>query len=134
MFTIICLFLGCYFNLPHFFLWSSIVSDKIELMRLCGVLQSNFSYLSQSESRTQLCHVRIHFIASAIYTESYREHRYISKISVNTVVRLIPVTPTITMQPRESPVTNPVIVCQRLFGVCLRMMLSMTMPPSTTIF
>ena len=35
------------------------MSDKIELMRLCGVLQSNFSYLSQSESRTQPCHVRI---------------------------------------------------------------------------
>ena len=41
------------------FLWSSIVSDKIELMMLCGVLQSNFSCLSQSESRTQPCHVRI---------------------------------------------------------------------------
>ena len=37
------------------------MSDKIELMRLCGVLQSNFSCLSQSESRTQLCHVRITF-------------------------------------------------------------------------
>ena len=37
------------------------MSDKIELMRLCGVLQSNFSCLSQSESRTQPCHVRISF-------------------------------------------------------------------------
>ena len=35
------------------------MSNKIELMRLCGVLQSNFSCLSQSESRTQPCHVRI---------------------------------------------------------------------------
>ena len=35
------------------------MSDKIELMRLCGVVQSNFSCLSQSESRTQPCHVRI---------------------------------------------------------------------------
>ena len=35
------------------------MSDKIELMMLCGVLQSNFSCLSQSESRTQSCHVRI---------------------------------------------------------------------------
>ena len=35
------------------------MSDKIELMMLCGVLQSNFSCLSQSESRTQPCHVRI---------------------------------------------------------------------------
>ena len=35
------------------------MSDKIELMMLCGILQSNFSSLSQSESRTQPCHVRI---------------------------------------------------------------------------
>ena len=35
------------------------MSDKIELMRLCGVLQNNFSCLSQSESRTQPCHVRM---------------------------------------------------------------------------
>ena len=35
------------------------MSDKIELMRLCGVLQSNFSCLSQSESRTKPCHVTI---------------------------------------------------------------------------
>ena len=35
------------------------MSDKIELMRLCGVLQSNFSCLGQSKSRTQPCHVRI---------------------------------------------------------------------------
>ena len=35
------------------------MSDKIELGMLCGVLQSNFSRLSQSESRTQPCHVRI---------------------------------------------------------------------------
>ena len=38
------------------------MSDKIELMRLCGVLQSNFSCLSQSELRTQLCHVRMHIL------------------------------------------------------------------------
>ena len=38
------------------------MSDKIELGMLCGVLQSNFSRLSQSESRTQPCHVRmIHY-------------------------------------------------------------------------
>ena len=37
------------------------MSDKIELMRLCRVLQSNFSCLSQSESRTQPCHVRLCF-------------------------------------------------------------------------
>ena len=35
------------------------MSYKIELVRLCGVLQSNFSCLSQSESRTQPCHVTI---------------------------------------------------------------------------
>ena len=35
------------------------MSDKIELGMLCGVLQSNFSRLSQSELRTQPCHVRI---------------------------------------------------------------------------
>ena len=35
------------------------MSDKIELGMLCGVLQSNFSRLSQSESRTLPCHVRI---------------------------------------------------------------------------
>ena len=35
------------------------MSDKIELMKLCGVLQSKFSRLSQSESRTQPCHVRM---------------------------------------------------------------------------
>ena len=46
--------------LQIFFLRSSIVGDKIELMMLCGILQSNFS--SQSESRTQPCHVRIAFL------------------------------------------------------------------------
>ena len=35
------------------------MSDKIELGMLCGVLQSNFLRLSQSESRTQPCHVRM---------------------------------------------------------------------------
>ena len=35
------------------------MSDKIEPIGLCGVLRRNFSCLSQSESRTQLCHVRI---------------------------------------------------------------------------
>ena len=35
------------------------MSNKIELMMLCGVLQSNFSCLSQSESRIQPCHVRM---------------------------------------------------------------------------
>ena len=38
------------------------MSDKIELMMLCGVLQSNFSCLSQSESRTQACHVRMGYL------------------------------------------------------------------------
>ena len=33
-------------------------------MRLLGVLQSNFSCLSQSESQTQHCHVRISIIVS----------------------------------------------------------------------
>ena len=41
------------------------MSDKIKLGMLCGVLQSNFSRLSQSESRTQPCHVRI-----TIYVQS----------------------------------------------------------------
>ena len=35
------------------------MSDKIELMMLCGVLQSNFLCLSQSESGTQPGQVRI---------------------------------------------------------------------------
>ena len=35
------------------------MSDKIELGKLCGVLQSKFLCLSQSESGTQPCHVRI---------------------------------------------------------------------------
>ena len=35
------------------------MSDKIELGKLCRVLQSKFLCLSQSESRTQPCHVRI---------------------------------------------------------------------------
>ena len=38
------------------------MSDKIEFMVLCGVLQSNFLCLSQSESRTQPCHVRMLFV------------------------------------------------------------------------
>ena len=42
------------------------MSDKIELMRLCDVLQSNFSCLSQSESRTQPCHVRINILTSVL--------------------------------------------------------------------
>ena len=37
------------------------MSDKIELIRLCGVLQSKFLFNSQSESRTQPCHVKIMF-------------------------------------------------------------------------
>ena len=40
------------------------MSDKIELMKLCGVLQSKFSRLSQLESRTQTCHVRINILTS----------------------------------------------------------------------
>ena len=39
------------------------MSDKIELIRLCGVLQSNFLFISQSELRTQPCHVRIGLIS-----------------------------------------------------------------------
>ena len=35
------------------------MGDKIELMMSCRVLQSNFTCLSQSELRTQTCHVRI---------------------------------------------------------------------------
>ena len=35
------------------------MSDKIELIRLCGVLQSNFLFISESESQTQPCHVRM---------------------------------------------------------------------------
>ena len=35
------------------------MSDKIELIRLSGVLQSNFLFINQSELRTQPCHVRI---------------------------------------------------------------------------
>ena len=42
------------------------MSDKIELGMLCGVLQSNFSRLSQSESRTQPCHVRINILSSVL--------------------------------------------------------------------
>ena len=39
------------------------MSDKIELIRLCRVLQRNFSCLSQSDSRTEPCHVRILFLS-----------------------------------------------------------------------
>ena len=39
------------------------MSDKIELIRLCRVLQRNFLCLSQSDSRTQPCHVRILFLS-----------------------------------------------------------------------
>ena len=35
------------------------MSDKIEMVMLCGVLQSNFSCLSQSESWIQPRHVRM---------------------------------------------------------------------------
>ena len=35
------------------------MNDKIEFIKLCGVLQSNVLFISQSESRTQLCHVRM---------------------------------------------------------------------------
>ena len=48
------------------------MSDKIELMMLCGVLQSNFSCLSQSESRTQLCHVRISHVCDRFQPRSSR--------------------------------------------------------------
>ena len=43
------------------------MSDKIELGKLCGVLQSKFLCLSQSESRTQPCHVRIGFLYQLKY-------------------------------------------------------------------
>ena len=43
------------------------MSDKIEPGKLCGVLQSKFSRLSQSESRTQPCHVRIQFAVIIVY-------------------------------------------------------------------
>ena len=35
------------------------MSDKIEFIGLCMVLQSNSLFISQSELWTQLCHVRI---------------------------------------------------------------------------
>ena len=41
------------------------MSDEIELMMLCRVLQSNFSCLSLYESRTQPCHVRIGVLYAA---------------------------------------------------------------------
>ena len=44
------------------------MSDKIELMMLCTVLQNNFSCLSQSESRTQPCHVRIYIVFYSLMT------------------------------------------------------------------
>ena len=50
------------------------MSDKIELMRLCWVLQSNFSCLSQSESRTQPCHVRIRYNVLVITNAWFYEH------------------------------------------------------------
>ena len=50
------------------------MSDKIELMMLCGVLQSNFSCLSQSESRTQSCHVRINSLVTNIDSIRMRKH------------------------------------------------------------
>ena len=43
------------------------MSDKIELGKLCGVLQSKFLCLSQSESRTQPCHVRITIIIDILH-------------------------------------------------------------------
>ena len=48
------------------------MSDKIELMRLCRVLQSIFSGLSQAESRTQPCHVRICiiFTLSVVFSDN----------------------------------------------------------------
>ena len=52
------------------------MSDKIELMMLCGVLQSNFSCLSQSESRTQPCHARIIFNYTIIFTSFFTHGVY----------------------------------------------------------
>ena len=40
------------------------MSDKIELIRLCTVLQRHFSCVSQSDSQTQPCCVRIMHINS----------------------------------------------------------------------
>ena len=65
------------------------MSDKIEPGMLCGVLQSNFSRLSQSESRTQPCHVRMPYtnhdhswIISTIWERFRFPLRYTSLISV----------------------------------------------------
>ena len=47
------------------------MSDKIEFIRLCGVLRSNFLCLSQSNLRTQPCHVRmkkIFYVLSSVHT------------------------------------------------------------------
>ena len=60
------------------------MSDKIELMRLCGVLQSNFLCLSQSESWTQPCHVRIKLVRHTLITLT----RFI--LTSNNVPLLIP--------------------------------------------
>ena len=52
------------------------MSDKIELMKLCGVLQSKFSRLSQSESRTQPCHVRMSVALEASVNHSISKYFY----------------------------------------------------------
>ena len=55
------------------------MSDKIELGMLCGVLQSNFSRLSQSELRTQPCHVRMGFsLVNKIYKISLCLSRFLN--------------------------------------------------------
>ena len=50
------------------------MSDKIELGKLCGVLQSKFLCLSQSESRTQPCHVRINFNKGTLHYLSHMDY------------------------------------------------------------
>ena len=62
------------------------MSDKIELMMLCGVLQSNFSCLSQSESRTQLCHVRINLICVNPHITPKEQDFYFQILSKQTMV------------------------------------------------
>ena len=42
------------------------MSDKIEPIRLCRVLRRNFSCLSQSDSWTQPCHVKIKYCSSNV--------------------------------------------------------------------
>ena len=46
------------------------MSNKIELIRLCGVLGRNFLCLSQSDSQTQPCHVRMLYNVTSSFLAS----------------------------------------------------------------